>query len=145
VGERIIPKTSPPDPRRLTNGLQKVGRRRHSLGGLGGGKAVEAGATSVRTERALVWVSHKDSHCSACQVPLGRGEFIAMDRARGIRCLKCAGLGGLVFLPSGDVAVTRRAVAASGRSAVVLKFSRARRRNERQGVLVEESAVEQAR
>jgi hypothetical protein len=48
------------------------------------------------------------------------------------------------FLAAGDVALTRRALALSARSAVVLKFSRARRRKERQGVLVEEMAIEQA-
>ncbi len=94
--------------------------------------------------RPLVWISHKDAKCATCGTELARGEFLALDRAQGSRCLKCAGLDGLVFLPSGDMALTRRAVARSSRSAVVLKFSRARKRNERRGVLVEESAIEQA-
>jgi hypothetical protein len=94
--------------------------------------------------RPLVWISHKGAKCTACGAELARGEFLAIDRAEGSRCLKCAGLDGLVFLPSGDAALTRRAVARSSRSAVVLKFSRARKRNERQGVLVEESVIEQA-
>jgi hypothetical protein len=63
---------------------------------------------------------------------------------RGPTCLDCADLGHLVFLPSGDAALTRRARKASGLSAVVVRFSRARKRYERQGILVEESAVEQA-
>lgn len=75
---------------------------------------------------------------------MARGEFVAIDRAQGSRCLKCAGLDGLVFLPSGDAALTRRAMASSPRSAVVLKFSRARKRSERQGILVEQSAIEEA-
>lgn len=50
----------------------------------------------------------------------------------------------LVFLPSGDTALTRRARAASRLSAVVVRFSRARKRYERQGVLVEEAALAQA-
>lgn len=94
--------------------------------------------------RPLVWISHKDAKCTACGAELARGERLAIDRAQGSRCLKCAGLDGLVLLPSGDTALTRRAVARSSRSAVVLEFSRARKRNERQGVLVEESAIEQA-
>jgi hypothetical protein len=94
--------------------------------------------------RAVVWISHRAARCDACTLELARGEFIAMDRAHGIRCIKCARLDGLAFLPAGDVALTRRALALSARSAVVLKFSRARRRNERQGVLVEETAIEQA-
>ena len=56
-------------------------------------------------------------------------------------CLGCADLEQLVFLPAGDAALTRRARRASGLSAVVVRFSRARRRYERQGVLVEEAAI----
>jgi hypothetical protein len=59
-------------------------------------------------------------------------------------CLTCADLDHLVFLPSGDAALTRRARAASGLSAVVVRFSRARRRYERQGLLVEEPALARA-
>jgi len=50
----------------------------------------------------------------------------------------------LVFLPSGDAAVTRRARKHSTLSAVVLKWSKARKRYERQGLLVEEPALRQA-
>ena len=59
-------------------------------------------------------------------------------------CLACADLDHLEFLPSGDAALTRRAKKHSALSAVVLKFSRARKRYERQGLLVEESALSQA-
>jgi hypothetical protein len=50
----------------------------------------------------------------------------------------------LVFLPSGDAALTRRAMKASGLSAVVVRWSRTRKRYERQGLLVEEAGLEQA-
>jgi hypothetical protein len=50
----------------------------------------------------------------------------------------------LVFLPSGDAALTRRAKKASSLSAVAVRFSRSRKRYERQGLLVEESALAQA-
>jgi hypothetical protein len=56
----------------------------------------------------------------------------------------CADMEHLVFLPSGDAALTRRAKAASRLSAVVVRFSRSRRRYERQGILVEEDALERA-
>lgn len=59
-------------------------------------------------------------------------------------CLACAELDHLVFLPSGDAALTRRARRNSGLSAVVVRFSRSRGRYERQGVLVEQPALEQA-
>src|SRR5882724_13444539 len=58
--------------------------------------------------------------------------------------LACADLDELVFLPSGEAALTRRARKHSVLSAVVLKFSKARGRYERQGLLVEESALNEA-
>jgi hypothetical protein len=63
---------------------------------------------------------------------------------KGALCLACADLDHLAFLPSGDAALTRRARKHSTLSAVVLKWSRARKRYERQGLLVEEQAIEQA-
>jgi hypothetical protein len=56
----------------------------------------------------------------------------------------CADMDHLVFLPSGDAALTRRAKAKSRLSAVIVRFSRARRRYERQGILVAEDALERA-
>ena len=66
-----------------------------------------------------------------------------MDDA-GPLCLACADMDHLVFLPSGEAALTRRAKKASGLSAVVVRWSRTRKRYERQGLLVEEAALEQA-
>ena len=62
----------------------------------------------------------------------------------GPLCLACADLDHLVFLPAGDTALTRRAKKASGLSAVVVRWCRTRKRYERQGLLVEEMALEQA-
>jgi hypothetical protein len=59
-------------------------------------------------------------------------------------CMQCAEMDHLVFLPSGDSALTRRAKRASRLSAVVVRFSRTRRRYERQGILVETDALELA-
>jgi len=59
-------------------------------------------------------------------------------------CMGCADMAHLVFLPSGDAALTRRAKAGSRLSAVVVRFSRARKRYERQRILVEEHALERA-
>jgi hypothetical protein len=50
----------------------------------------------------------------------------------------------LVFLPTGDAALTRRARKHSTLAAVVLKWSRARKRYERQGLLVETQGLEKA-
>ncbi|MFI1988316.1 DUF2293 domain-containing protein [Actinoplanes sp. NPDC020271] len=79
--------------------------------------------------------------CAACGEE--RDDMLTMDDA-GPLCLGCADLDHLVFLPAGNVAMTRRAKQASRLSAVVVRFSRSRRRHERQGLLVEQAAVEQA-
>ena len=78
--------------------------------------------------------------CASCG---GTGAFLRMEDA-GPLCLGCADLDHLVFLPAGDAALSRRARQASRLSAVVVRFSRARRRYERQGLLVEEAALESA-
>jgi hypothetical protein len=78
--------------------------------------------------------------CAECR---GTGDLLIMDD-KGPLCLACADLDHLVFLPSGDAALTRRARKASGLSAVVVRWSRTRKRYERQGLLVEEAALEQA-
>jgi len=56
-------------------------------------------------------------------------------------CMNCAGLGDLVFLPAGDARLTRLVKVKSQRVAVVVRFSRSRKRYERQGLLVEEPAL----
>jgi hypothetical protein len=66
----------------------------------------------------------------------GSGDLLVMENA-GPACLRCVGLDDLAFLPAGDALVTRRAKAKSTRSAVVVRFSRSRKRYERQGLLVE--------
>jgi hypothetical protein len=78
-----------------------------------------------------------DWTCTACA---GTGGLLMMEDA-GPLCLRCADMDHLVFVPAGDAALTRRAKQASRLSAVVVRFSRARRRYERQGVLVEEEAL----
>ena len=79
----------------------------------------------------------RDWTCSACG---GTGGLLIMDEP-GPLCLTCAEMDHLVYLPAGDAALTRRAKAASRLSAVVVRFSRARKRYERQGILVEEDAL----
>jgi len=91
-----------------------------------------------------VFISHRDSKCDECGEQLGRQAWITLEENKGAVCLACADLDELVFLPSGDAALTRRSKKYSSLSAVVLKFSRARRQYERQGLLVEENALVQA-
>jgi hypothetical protein len=91
-------------------------------------------------ELVVVWPL-KDFNCSICGTE-GSGLLIMEDA--GPVCMECAELDHLVFLPAGNAALTRRAKAASGLWAVVVRFSRSRRRYERQGLLVEEGALERA-
>jgi hypothetical protein len=99
-----------------------------------------------KTESAKlkVFISTRDSHCDECGEDLGRGAWITLIQDIGAVCLTCADLDYLVFLPSGDPALTRRARKHSTLTAVVLKWSRARKRYERKGLLVEASALELA-
>jgi hypothetical protein len=78
--------------------------------------------------------------CTGCG---GTGSLLFME-GPGPLCLGCADLDHLVFLPAGDAALSRRARQASGLAAVVVRFSRSRKRYERQGILVEEAALERA-
>jgi hypothetical protein len=91
-----------------------------------------------------VFITTGDSSCGECGEQLGRHAWITLVEGKGALCLACADLDHLTFLPSGDAALTRRARKHSTLSAVVLKWSRARKRYERQGLLVEEQAIEQA-
>ena len=102
-------------------------------------------ATSKQVaEEIKVFISHRSSTCGECLEDLGSKAWITLVRDKGALCLACADLDHLIFLASGDAALTRRARKHSLLSAVVLKWSRARKRYERQGLLVEESALELA-
>jgi hypothetical protein len=85
----------------------------------------------------------RDSKCVECGEELWKGNFLLLEHGRAL-CLRCADLDHLVYLPRGDAALTRRATKHSALSAVVVRFSRARGHYERQGILVEESALQRA-
>lgn len=70
----------------------------------------------------------------------GTGDLLIMEPP-GPACLRCAGLDDLEFLPAGDALLSRRAKQMSSRSAVVVRFSRSRKRYERQGLLVESKVL----
>ena len=93
-----------------------------------------------RPSELLAIVSSKAWACATCSAQFVRGDFLTMDDA-GPLCLDCADFGHLEFLPRGDAALTRRARRASRLSAVVVQWSRARQRYERQGVFAEAAAI----
>ena len=88
-------------------------------------------------ELVVIQPLHDTWKCHRCG---GTGDLLIMENP-GPACLRCAGLDDLQFLPAGDALVTRRVKAKSARHAVVVRFSKTRRRYERQGLLVEPHAL----
>jgi hypothetical protein len=97
--------------------------------------------TSRAPDLVVVKPLNNEWTCHRC----GKSGDLLMMENPGPACLACIGLDDLEFLPAGDALLTRRAKASSARSAVVVRFSRTRRRYERQGLLVEPAALEEAR
>jgi hypothetical protein len=91
----------------------------------------------------LVFIIRRESKCAECGEELWPGRFITLEK-KGALCLSCADLDHLVYLPSGDAALTRRSTKYSRIHAKVLQWSRTRKRYERQGILVETEALEKA-
>lgn len=102
------------------------------------------GAPRERAHELKVFLARRDSTCEECKSSLGHHAWIHLVEGKGALCLSCADLDHLVYLPSGDSALTRRSKKYSTLWAVVLEWSRARQRYERLGLLVEEKALEQA-
>ncbi len=91
-----------------------------------------------------VFIISNDATCSECGKELWRSSWMTLTPEKEPICLACADLDHLLFLPAGDAALTRRAKKQSTLTAVVLRWSHARKRYERQGLLVEEAALAQA-
>jgi len=115
--------------------------------------AANAEATAVESSRVRIGRLHAwynlwgERICADCGDPLEKGVLFYREVRSGkdcALCLTCADLDHLVYLHRGDTALTRRATHHSRLHAVVWRFSSARKRNERQGVLVQEEALQQA-
>jgi hypothetical protein len=104
---------------------------------------MSASRENTKSDDIVVFEILRDSACAECGEKLGKGERLRVERERPL-CLSCADLAHLVFLPSGDAALTRRTGRYSSLKAVVVRFSRSRNRYERQGILVEEDALARA-
>jgi hypothetical protein len=97
----------------------------------------------AKRDDIVVFEILRDSACAECGEELGKGRWLRLEHGRPL-CLSCADLAHLTFLPAGDTALTRRASRYSALRAVLVRFSRARGRYERQGILVEEEALARA-
>ncbi len=102
-----------------------------------------ASPTAGQQDRIVVFWTRREATCDDCKEALPPGSLIRLEDGSA-NCLDCADLGHLVLLLRGDAALTRRADKHSALSAVVVRWSPAWRRYERQGLLVEEGALERA-
>lgn len=96
---------------------------------------------ALKLKEGAVLVPRHAVKCAQCRVWIVKGGFLQRQGKRSY-CLGCAGLGHLVFVPRGDIALTRRASKHSTRQAIVVR--RMRGRLERQGTLVEKEALQRA-
>jgi hypothetical protein len=99
-----------------------------------------------RLEKApqpIVYKIVKESTCSDCGLELLKDDLLFMDGDQPL-CLTCAEFGDLEYLGAGNTALTRRSTKYSSRTAVVVHWSRSRKRYERQGILAETAAIEKA-
>ncbi|MGC4051197.1 MAG: DUF2293 domain-containing protein [Paludibaculum sp.] len=96
-----------------------------------------------RVEPPALFQILRDSECTECGAEVQSGSLLYLEAQQPL-CLACARLDELEYLPAGDAALTRRSTKYSSRTAVVVRFSRARGRYERQGILVEPAALERA-
>ena len=95
------------------------------------------------TTDIVVFMVRRETKCAECGCELFDGNLLRMEDNCPL-CLDCADLGHLEFLASGNTALTRRATKHSPLRAVVVRWARARKRYERQGILVTPAAIDQA-
>ena len=91
----------------------------------------------------IVFYLINDSKCDECHKELFKGSLLFKNGNKA-ECVNCAKLESLVFLPSGNAKLTHRAKNYSNKSAIVVKFSRTRKRYDRQGIMIEKEALKKA-
>jgi hypothetical protein len=94
-------------------------------------------------DEIVVFSVVRASQCTECGAELWKGSLLRLEGEKAL-CMGCADLDRLEFLPAGDAALTRRASKYSKLRAVVVRWSRARKRYERQGILVDPDAIHRA-
>src|SRR6188768_2646375 len=87
-----------------------------------------------------VFMVETHGRCDDCGCTIALGDLVRPENGKSF-CIDCADLGHLVYLPRGNVALTRRASKYSALKAIVLSWSRRRKQYERQGILVEDEAL----
>ena len=131
--------------KRAVVGLSFGGRRDKSWGmNKADTKAAEAPAGQpTATEDIVVFITRREGKCAECGKELFKGSWIRLEQEQPL-CLVCADLAHLEYLPRGNTALTRRATKYSPLRAVVVQWSRARQRYERQGIMIAPAAIRRA-
>jgi hypothetical protein len=107
-------------------------------------KATEAASGQpATTEDIVVFITRREGKCAECGKEFFKGSWIRLEKEQPL-CLACADLAHLEYLPRGNTALTRRATKYSPLRAVVVLWSRARQRYERQGIMVAPAAIRRA-
>lgn len=75
-----------------------------------------------------VFIISKDATCGEYGRELYRHSWVVLAGKKGLVCLECADLDHLIFLPSGDAALTRRSAKHSTLSTAALEWSRSQKR-----------------
>jgi len=123
---------------------EKFYRTHYAPADLGEKKTARLAAKLNRPPELVVFQKvSEEGTCGECGAELPTGEFLLMEKGKPL-CLACADLEQLLFLPAGDAALSRRARKHSSLAAVVVRFSRAHKRYERQGLLVTEDGLAKA-
>lgn len=91
-----------------------------------------------------VYFCQRETECAECGETINKGDLNLFVPGSQHLCLSCGDLDHLIYLPSGNTALTRRSAKYSTLVAVVYRFSSTRNRNERQGILIEKEALEAA-
>jgi hypothetical protein len=103
----------------------------------------QTNASPSKQNEIVVFILRTEAKCAECNKELFKGNFLRVENDRPL-CMDCADLGRLEYLPRGDTAITRRATKHSPLRAVVVQWSRTRKRYERQGILASPAAIRQA-
>lgn len=123
--------------------LERTYRIQYLSGDLTERKTAQLQERLEKAPTPVVFQTSREANCSECGLELFKDDLLFMDGDQPL-CLTCAGFGDLEYLPSGNVALTRRSTKYSSKTAVVVRWSRARKRYERQGILAETAAIEKA-
>ena len=123
--------------------LERIFRTHWVSPGLSEKKREQLEARQNKAPDLIVTSPLNDWTCRGCGLHGEAGEFIFLEDDAPL-CLACADFDHLVFLPAGNAAMSRRAKSESGLSAVVMEFNRRRKRYQRLGILIEQTALEVA-